>query len=82
MNPKPKRGHSKNENYDSYREKLARIVEKRNQVNFTEGLVESWEAQYELNPTETLHKYLLHLRKKLREKKNQLDAMDALPVSR
>ena len=75
-------GHNQNEHYDSYREKRDRIVEKQSQVRFTEGLLQAWEGLYDLNPTETLHKYLLHLRKKLREKRNQLDAMDALPVSR
>lgn len=74
-------GHNQNEHYDSYREKLARIEEKRLQVSFTKGLLESWEKLY-VNPTEEQHKYILHLRKKLREKNNQLEAMDALPVSR
>ncbi len=64
-----KTGHSRN-GYDSSQKRKEAIEAKRLQVAGCEALLEEWEA----HPTPD-YDYLRHLRAKVRQKKNELQAM-------
>ncbi len=65
-----KRGHTR-DNYDSSQKRKEAIEAKRMQVATTKALLEMWEHQENYN-----HKTVLRLRAKLRQKRNELCAMD------
>ncbi len=66
---KPRIGHHRNGLHES-RRKAEKLESKRLQVGFTEDLLKTHEAMPNRD-----HEYELHLRAKLRQKKNELAAM-------
>ncbi len=64
-----KRGHTR-DNYDSSQKRKEAIEAKRLQVAGCEALLEQWEAHPDPD-----YDYLRHLRAKVRQKKNELQAM-------
>ena len=63
-------GYTHGNNADSSRNRAEKREAKRLQIATTEALLAMWE-----NDQGNHHDYVLHLRAKLRERKNQLDAM-------
>ncbi len=66
---KPRVGHHRN-GLDESRRKAEKIETKRQQIDLTEALLQTHEAQEDRD-----HDYELHLRAKLRQARNQLIAM-------
>ncbi len=63
-------GHSRGQLHAAAAKKKAHIEAKRQQVEFAETMLKEWEKDESDN-----HEYVLHLRAKLRQKRNELMAM-------